>query len=197
MQLLPAPRLGTPRLPHDAPTHTNETQSNHPGVKKQKQDHLDGCTPSLRQTTQSFASVWWWKKESMSLAFCSETLWEEGESCFSLEHQEEWRFRAANTGCSQEAGAWEMRTALHMQKKQKQLKNMFCIFHALQKQYFCFTTMELNRAIKSLATSSFAINITSCPENWLVIFVWMINWVYLFCQIMLADLVGVYTLWAG
>ena len=48
------------------------------------------------------------------------TLWE-GETCFSLEPQEEWRFRAADTGCSQEAGAWEVMTALHMQKKQKQL----------------------------------------------------------------------------
>jgi len=48
MQLLSAPHLDTPWLPRDAPTHTNETQLNQPGVKKQKQDHSDGCTPSLR-----------------------------------------------------------------------------------------------------------------------------------------------------
>ena len=59
--------------------------------------------------------------EITPLAICSKTLWEEGETCFSLEPQEEWRFRAADTGCSQEAGAWEVMTALHMQKKQKQL----------------------------------------------------------------------------
>lgn len=48
MQLLSAPHPDTPPLPHDAPAHTNETQLNQAGVKKQKQDLLDGCAPSLR-----------------------------------------------------------------------------------------------------------------------------------------------------